>query len=178
MKRIWGRNGRLEPKEDQLQTLQDEETEERPGPREPDGAGDGRETHNTFCHLPSRPNRPCAMAEPDDRVRQVPTADKGTERGIFCVNCIWYPCAQSFHYRKLWVPQGLGCLSKMNGYPGSWQKRKTQVTNLVQPTRLSGCTHFTLQMKESLEDCPRRVLSGPIPKTLHQSHLNSVWGTG
>ena len=88
MKRIWGRNGRLEPAEDQLQTLQDEETEERPGPREPDGAGDGRETHNTFCHLPSRPNTPCAMAEPDDRVRQVPTADKGTERGIFCVNCI------------------------------------------------------------------------------------------
>ena len=30
----------------------------------------------------------------------------------FCVICIWYPCAQSFHYRKLWGPQGLGCLSK------------------------------------------------------------------
>lgn len=68
MKRIWGRNGRLEPEEGQLQTLQDEETGQRPGPREPDWAGDGRETHTTYCHLLSRPSKLCAVAEPDDRV--------------------------------------------------------------------------------------------------------------
>lgn len=65
--------------------LQDEETEQRPGPREPDWAGDGRETHNTYCHLLSHPNTLCAMAEPDDTVGQVPTSDKGTEReNILC----------------------------------------------------------------------------------------------
>lgn len=70
--------------------LQDEETEQRPGPREPDWVEmDVKHTTLTATFSPI-PTHCAPWLSLDDTVGQVPTPDKGTERekAIFCVNCI------------------------------------------------------------------------------------------
>ena len=164
-KRIWGRNGRLEPEESQLQTLQDEEKEQRPGPR----LG-WRRTWNTQHLLPpSLPSQQLwATAEPDGGV--FPTFHKGTareRRNILCEMYLISLCAEPPLQKAFGSPRTrLVEEERWKGTQGAGRSRETQVTNLF--NRSGSTTILILQMKKSLEVCPSLLPSDPAPNlTLH-----------